>query len=333
MNHWQSRGLLAWLLLPLGMLFYTVAALRRILYRRGICAVAQLPVPVIVVGNITAGGTGKTPLVLALAQALAQAGHRPGIISRGYGARLGHPRAVPVNGDPADYGDEPCLLARRAGCPVWVGTDRVATARALLAGNASCDVLISDDGLQHLALARDVEIAVVDGDRGFGNGWPLPAGPLREPVNRLRTVNRIVVNGGDPDHPPAIPGDVPLSRMHLAGDTLNNLADPALNQSLQSWSGKPVHAVAGIGHPPRFFAALRAAGLICTTHAFRDHHPYVADDLAFDGDTPVVMTEKDAVKCAAFSTARHWALRVDATLTPPITGDLLQLIRQRSTHG
>ena len=333
MNHWQSRGLLAWLLLPLAGLFYAIAAIRRALYRIGIFTAARLPVPVIVIGNITAGGTGKTPLVLALAQALAQAGHRPGIISRGYGARLSHPRAVPVNGDPANYGDEPCLLARRAGCSVWVGTDRASTARALLASDASCDVLISDDGLQHLALARDFEIAVIDGDRGFGNGWPLPAGPLREPIRRLRTVNRIVVNGGDPDHTPAIPGDVPLSRMHLAGDTLNNLADPALNQSLHSWSGKSVHAVAGIGHPPRFFAALRAAGLICREHPFPDHHRYTADDLAFGDDAPVVMTEKDAVKCTAFSAPHHWMLRVDATLTPPLTGDLIQLIRQRTTHG
>jgi len=333
MNHWQSRGLLAWLLLPLGILFYAVAALRRGLYRCGLRTAARLPVPVIVVGNITAGGTGKTPLVLALAQSLAQSGCRPGIISRGYGARLSHPRAVPVNGDPADYGDEPCLLARRAGCPVWVGNNRVATASALLAADRSCDVLISDDGLQHLALARDIEIAVVDGDRGVGNGWPLPAGPLREPVSRLKTVNRIVVNGGGPAAPPASPSDLLRSRMHLSGDTLSNLANPSLTQPLSSWAGRRVHAVAGIGHPPRFFAALRAAGLICTEHPFPDHHPYTLEDLDFGDEAPVVMTEKDAVKCAAFSAPSHWMLRVDATISPPLTGDLLQLIRPRSTHG
>lgn len=326
--HWQTRGPLALLLLPVAALFAAVAAARRCAYRCKLLHTEQAGVPVIVIGNITAGGTGKTPLVLWLAQFLAARGKRPGIISRGYGATRGDPRAVPVNGSAADYGDEPCLLAQRAGCPVWVGTNRAATARALRAAHPDVDVIISDDGLQHYRLARDVEIAVIDGARGLGNGWPLPAGPLREPASRLATVDAVVINGGD------APGAFPQAvTMQLEGDTLRNLHDPQQTVTAAYFRGRQVYAVAGIGNPSRFFAQLQRLGLDCVTRAFPDHHVYTAQDLRFAGDHHVVMTEKDAVKCAAFATTRHWALVVNAVPDESLGDTIVARLAQARRHG
>ena len=310
-TYWQQRGAFALLLLPLTALFAAVAALRRAAWRHGLIKAQHPGVPVIIVGNISAGGTGKTPLTLWLAQFLQQQGKYPGIISRGYGAPATNPRVVTTDGKPEDYGDEPCLMAQRAGCPVWVGTDRVAVARALLEAHPRTDVILSDDGLQHYRLARDFEIAVIDGARGLGNGWLLPSGPLREPSARLNDVDAVVINGRDETRawPQAL-------AMQLDGNRFRNLLHPEQTVSSEHFRGKRVHAIAGIGNPQRFFAQLGRLGLSCMPRAFADHHAYTAQDLAFAGNDEIVMTEKDAVKCAAFATARHWALIVNAEPDP-----------------
>lgn len=326
--HWQNRGAVANLLLPVALLFATVAMLRRLAWRNGLLKTRQAGVPVIVVGNITAGGTGKTPLVLWLAEFLRANDRRPGVISRGYGAARSDPRPVPVEGSPVDYGDEPCLLARRAGCPVWVGADRTATALALRSAHPEVDVIISDDGLQHYRLARDFEIAVIDGARGLGNGWPLPAGPLREPASRLATVDAVVVNG--PDHTAAWPR---AYAMQLEGGRFRNLHDPHRTVDAAHFRGRRVHAVAGIGNPQRFFDHLRQLGVDCATRAFPDHHAYVPGDLRFAGTDEVVMTEKDAVKCAAFATASHWALVVNAGIDPELGEQILARLAQAKRNG
>jgi tetraacyldisaccharide 4'-kinase len=301
-QYWQTRNPLAWALLPLSALFCLLAGLRAMAYRIGWLRVRRLGVPLIVVGNITVGGTGKTPLVVWLARRAAAAGFKPGIVTRGYrGAARQWPQVVRADSDPHWVGDEPVLLARRAHCPVIAGPGRVA-AGARLRDEFGCDLLISDDGLQHYALGRDVEIAVMDGRR-FGNGFCLPAGPLRERVGRLRRVDWVVVNG-TPRR-----GEIGL---RLTGDVAVCLADPAISRPLAAFVGEKVTAVAGIGNPSRFFSLLRAAGLEVREQAFADHHRFVAEDLAKLGDALVMMTEKDAVKCAAFGRANHWYLPVCA---------------------
>jgi len=327
-RHWQTRGPLAMLLLPLAALLATVAAARRLAYRGGLLRARRAGVPVIVVGNITAGGTGKTPLVLWLAQFLRQRGRHPGIVSRGYGAARTDPRAVPAGSAPHEYGDEPCLLAGRAGCPVWVGTDRAATAHALRTAHPEIDVIISDDGLQHYRLARDFEIALIDGARGLGNGWPLPAGPLREPASRLAAVDAVVVNGGP------VAGAWPQAiTMRLQGHDFHNLRDPQQVVQAAHFRKQQVHAVAGIGNPQRFFAHLQRLGLACTMHEFPDHHAYTPRDLQFAGADHVVMTEKDAVKCTAFATERHWALIVNAAIDDRLGEMIIARLAQANRHG
>lgn len=327
-KHWQHRGAAALLLLPFAALFGVVSALRRAAWRHGLLRARHPGVPVIVVGNITAGGTGKTPLTLWLAQYLRGQGRHPAIISRGYGAARSDPRVVPPDGTPQDYGDEPCLLAQRAGCPVWVGSDRVAVARALCEAHPETDVILSDDGLQHYRLARDFEIAVIDGTLGLGNGWLLPAGPLREPASRLATVDAVVVNGRDATHawPQALV-------MQLEGSEFRNLLQPQQVVGAAHFSGRRVYAIAGIGNPRRFFAQLGRLGISCMPRAFPDHHAYVAEDLAFAGDGEIVMTEKDAVKCTPFATARHWALVIDAEPDTRLGEMILARLAETSRHG
>lgn len=330
-GHWQKRGLGGALLLPVALLFAALARLRRLAYRSGLLRAQRAGVPVFIIGNITAGGTGKTPLVLWLVRHLREHGRRPGIISRGYGAPRRDPRAVPANGAARDYGDEPCLLARRAGCPVWVGADRVATARALRAAHPDTDVIISDDGLQHYRLARDFEIAVIDGTRGLGNGWPLPAGPLREPESRLATVDAVLVNGDDVHgiaarHPQAM-------AMRLEGREFRKLLNPAHTADAAHFSGQQLHAIAGIGNPERFFAHLRQLGIECTTHPFPDHHVFRPQDIDFPGADSVVMTQKDAVKCEPFAGGRHWALVVNAEPDARLGEMILARLSQADTHG
>ena len=322
-QHWQRMTFVSALLYPLSVLFRTVVALRRAAYSKALLPSVRLPVPVIVVGNITVGGTGKTPLVLWLAGFLAENGRQPGIVSRGYGAPDTEPREVTPGSDPARSGDEPVLLAQRSGCPVWIGRDRPATAAALLRAHPRCDVIVSDDGLQHYALARDAEIAVIDRSRGLGNGLMLPAGPLREPASRLRSVDAVVVNGGDPGK--RLPRAVGMA---LEGREFRNLLNPGHVVGPGHFQRLRVHAVAGIGNPSRFFDHLRALGLTFEAHPFPDHHAYAASDLAFEGCDAIVMTEKDAVKCASFATERQWALRVDAVPGPELGELVLRTLRK-----
>jgi tetraacyldisaccharide 4'-kinase len=284
--------------------YRALRALHRAPYTLGLRRAQRLPMPVIVVGNISVGGTGKTPLVIVLVEALRARGLRPGVISRGYGRSADAAELLDASSTAQRVGDEP-LLIHAAGIPVAVGRDRVAAGRLLLE-RYGCDVIVADDGLQHLALFRDVEICVVDGMRRFGNGRLLPAGPLREPRARLDWVDFRVCNGGQPSA-----GEVP---MQLVGDTAVSLSDPRTHKPLSEFAGGRVHAVAGIGNPARFFAALRTAGIETIEHPFADHHPFVADDLVFGEDLPVLMTQKDAVKCAAFAPPGCWQVPVRAIL-------------------
>jgi tetraacyldisaccharide 4'-kinase len=300
---WYGGGRAPWWTGPLAALYGGATRLRRGLYRRGWLHSEALPVPVLVVGNVSVGGTGKTPLTIALAEALGARGWRPGVASRGYGGSAEGPLLLGEAPDPAVAGDEPCLI-RAAGVPVAVGRDRPAAARLLVA--AGCDLVIADDGLQHYRLRRDVEICVIDGARRFGNGRLLPAGPLREPQARLAEVDFRVCNGGEP-----APGEVPMS---LAGDEAQRLAEPAQRRPLADFAGRRVHAVAAIGHPERFFAGLRARGIEVVAHAFPDHHAYRPEDLAFGDGLPVLMTAKDAVKCVAWAGPDWWSVPVRAEL-------------------
>jgi len=290
------------LLLPLAWLFCLVAQGRRRAYRLGWLKTHRLPVPVIVVGNLSVGGTGKTPAVLWLAGLLRRRGWRPGILLRGYGgASRSWPQRVTPECDPLQVGDEAVLLARRSGAPVAAGPDRVAAARLL--GEAGCDIILSDDGLQHYRLLRDLEILVVDAARGFGNRRCLPAGPLREPAGRARDVDFVLCNGG------ICAGG---TRMELIAAAAVNLRDPQLTRPLDAWRGQRVTAVAGIGNPARFFAMLREAGLALDERPYPDHHPFAARDAEDWPAGSVLMTEKDAVKCASFAGADHWYVPVEA---------------------
>lgn len=307
---WYGRSPLYLALLPVAALFWLAVAVRRSFYRIGLLASVRLAVPVIVIGNISVGGTGKTPLVLWLADFLRRQGRSPGIISRGYGGSVDRVREVQADSNPALVGDEPLLLARKAGCPVWIGRDRVAAARALLLAHPECDLLLSDDGLQHYRLGRDMEIVVVDGGRRFGNGCMLPAGPLREGLSRLGTVDAVVVNG-DPGS-----GTSNEFGMRLQGERIYSLRHPGRRVAAKDLAGKNIHAVAGIGNPQRFFEHLKGLGLNFEPHCFPDHHAYRPEDLAYDAADVLLMTEKDAVKCADFADDRFWVLEVEAVLTP-----------------
>lgn len=322
--YWTDKNFIAVLLLPLAWLFAGLAALRRAAYRTGLIKATRLPVPVIVVGNITAGGTGKTPLTMWLVQRLRAAGFTPGVVSRGYGGRAPTwPQWVTPSSDPIQVGDEPVLIAQRAQCPVAVAPQRVAAAQMMLAC-APCDVLICDDGLQHYALARDVEIAVVDGVRKFGNGWRLPAGPLRESIVRLRTVDFVVMHGT------AGAGEFAL-RLELG--SAYNLRDTASVRNIASFHSGTVHAVAGIGYPARFFQQLRAAGVQLIEHPFPDHHVYAPGDLDFGDELPVLMTEKDAVKCRGFASTQCWAVTAQAYVDAHLATLVLEKLKKVAVHG
>jgi tetraacyldisaccharide 4'-kinase len=313
-RYWSSLNIVAVALWPLGLLYGGLMILRRLAYRWDLLKSQRVGVPVIVVGNITVGGTGKTPLVMRLAEIVRAAGYRPGIVSRGYGGQSPHwPRRVKPDSDPREVGDEPVLLARRCGCPVAVDPDRVAAARTLLNDHA-CNVILADDGLQHYALARDIEIAVIDGQRGLGNGSCLPAGPLREPPGRLRSVDFVVGNGA------VRRGEY---MMTLVGEQAVNLVDSYVTCSLAAFRDGMVHAVAAIGDPLRFFNFLKERGLRVLEHPFPDHYFFTAADLDFNDDLPVLMTEKDAVKCRPLAQERFWYVPVQARLDPELERQLL----------
>lgn len=300
------------LIAPLGWIYAAVSRVRRAAYGTGLLRPQRLTRPVVVVGNLTVGGTGKTPLTIYLAHELGAAKLKVGIVSRGYGRRGGGARYVHPDSDWRDVGDEPLIVARRTGCPTMVAADRAAAARTLIARGA--DVILSDDGLQHLRLGRDCEIVVVDGSRGFGNGRLLPAGPLREPAAALGRADLVVVNG-EPAHG-SLEGVLPAGtlRMRLVAQPAVRLDGGGLRE-LTAFSGQRVHAVAGIGNPQRFFRQLSELGLEVIAHPFPDHHSFAARELAFADDLPILMTEKDAVKCAAFADARLWCVPVSAAFS------------------
>lgn len=325
-RNWYSRrpAPASTLLLPLSWIFGGAAALRRSMYRAHLLRSTRMPVPAIVVGNITLGGAGKTPLVAALVAALVARGRHPGVVSRGYGRATRNTREVREGDDPRDVGDEPLLLAQ-CGAPVFVGHDRVDAARALLAAHPSVDVLVSDDGLQHYRLARDVEIAVVDAVRGFGNARLLPAGPLRERLPRLRSVDAIVwrTNGNAQASGIGHPHEF-VARYEP--QPWSNVSDP-MRAFDATWLTDPRSvAIAGIANPDAFFAWLGAHGFTGAAHPFSDHHAYSRADVAFDGAPAILMTEKDGVKCRAFADPRMWMQPIRAQVEKSLIDFVLERI-------
>ncbi len=318
---WYEDHFIGALLMPLGFLFSDVVKFRKFLYRIGVLKRHKLSVPVVVVGNITVGGTGKTPLTIWLANLLQASGFKPGIISRGYGGKAEDwPQRVTPDSDPHFIGDEALLMAKQTGCPIAVGPIRAAAAQLLIA-EAGCDLIISDDGLQHYALHRDIEIAVVDGERRFGNGYCLPAGPLREPIERLNSVDFVIVNGDAYEENELA--------MRLVGDELVNCSTGTL-KNLSDFKDVECHALAGIGNPKRFFKVLESAGIPCKAHSFPDHHQYQSNEIVFGDDKPVLMTEKDAVKCMGFAGAQHWYLPVKVVPDSSFSEQFLNLLKRKA---
>lgn len=349
-NEWQRRGGGALIFLPFALLFAVIVRVRRHLYISRLLPSWRAPVPVVVVGNITVGGTGKTPLTLEILEILQKRGWTPGVVARGYGRvprgehdPLGVVRVFPDVATPEHFGDEPVLIARRSRVPVYISPNRPAAARALLAAHPEVNVLVSDDGLQHYALARDIELAVVDGERLFGNGLPLPAGPMREPLARLQSVDAVVVNGAASrgreragNHEKA-PGARQFA-MHLGRETFVSLANAderAPEEFAHALRGRAVAEVAGIGNPERFFDHLARLGIRGRRHPFADHHAFQPSDLKLPAAEIIVMTEKDAVKCRAFADARMWFMRVEAILSPDFDDFLLTRLAtaRRSADG
>ncbi|MFZ6875476.1 tetraacyldisaccharide 4'-kinase [Undibacterium sp. Di27W] len=333
LNAWQKRGLLACLLWPVSRLFQLIVTFRFGLFVMGYKAQTKLPVPVVVVGNIFIGGTGKTPLVIWLVQQLKLAGWHPAVISRGYGVHAESVILLDATSQPQQVGDEPVLIAARAACPVAVGRDRVAVACCVLAANPQVDVIIADDGLQHYALGRDVELVLFD-QRGAGNGWLLPAGPLREPVERRRDFTICNLARQDTALPDMMPADT--VRMHLQAGQAYRLHDDTQRKPMTQFAGQRLLAAAGIGNPQRFFDMLAAQGLPCQTRAFPDHHPFDAQSFkGIDADC-ILITEKDAVKCrqipALLEDTRIWVVPVEAQLDAAFAASLIQMISEKK-HG
>lgn len=324
----RADRLIAALLTPLGWLYCGLAALRALAYRRGLLASFEAGAPVIVVGNLSVGGTGKTPLVRWLVAHLVALGLSPGIATRGYGAaagaHAGDLHLVPRDADPALFGDEPVLLAADSRAPVAVGRDRVAAARALV--RRGCDVVVTDDGLQHYRLRRQCEILVVDGSRGHGNGRCLPAGPLREPLRRAARVDLAIATGG---------GQPGFAALALEPEAAISLTHPGRSRPLGDFAGERVTAVAGIGNPARFFRMLEAHGLTLDARAYPDHHGFTSEDIGAWGTAPVLMTEKDAVKCrrlrprAGTQWPELWAVPVTAVPAPTFIAALDRLLAER----
>ncbi len=316
--YWYRRSLIAYLLWPVAWMYCQLMRLRRGYFKFRNKFWPRLPVPVVIIGNISVGGTGKTPMVIWLANQLRSLGLKPGIVSRGYGGKAKQwPQAVSGRSDPLEVGDEPVLLATRVGCPVYVGPKRMKAARRLLKEHG-CDVLISDDGLQHYKLQRDIEIAMIDSKRRFGNGFCLPAGPLREPAQRLRDVDYVVVNGL------AQAGEY---AMGLTGSIAVNLLDRSMTQTLEGFRHQVVHAVAGIATPKRFFDMLSVNGIQVEEHPFPDHHRFSREDIEFGDDLPVLMTEKDAVKCKSFVLPNVWVVPISAVPDKTFAASLLNAIK------
>lgn len=308
-DSWYKDGGWSKLLSPLSSIYASVSTQRRKKFLSNQSTLWQSPVPIVVVGNISVGGTGKTPVTLALIEYLKTLGYTPGVVSRGYGGKaLSYPYEVMADSSAARSGDEPLLIKQRTNCCVVVDPDRVAAVKYLLEVS-NCDLIISDDGLQHYALARHIELAIVDGERGLGNGRLLPAGPLREPAQRLNEVNFVLVNGGQWSYSAGESNRFSLHPEHFVNVKTGE------TKSLAQWAGISCHAIAGIGNPQRFFNTLADLNVSVKSHkVFADHHKITAAEIAFDDSLPVLMTEKDAVKCREFSSDKLWYLSVDAQL-------------------
>lgn len=319
---WRRKNTLFYLvLMPLSWLFALVTSIRRLAYKEGFLKSYALRVPVIIVGNINVGGSGKTPAVIWLVKQLKLQGYIPAVISRGYGGSATQATSVTPASLPSIVGDEPVLIASRSHCPVWVGTDRVQVATELLKAHPTCNVIVSDDGLQHYRLKRDIEIAIVDATMPPQGAYLLPAGPLREPLSRLKKVDAIVCNGQKLDES--------FYQMQLVGEQFYNLADTNIKANVEDFKHKNIKAMAGIGKPERFFAHLRKLGLTFVSVSFNDHYAFCAEDLAKIDCDVLIMTEKDAVKCKSFAQPHHWVLpveaRIDVALLPLVLAKLEKL--------
>ena len=326
---WYGPSAPVWMA-PLSWLYGALMAVRSVLYRMGLRHRIRVGAPVVVVGNLTVGGTGKTPLVAWLSTRLSAVGMRVAVVSRGYGGRAKGVTRVTLHSRASEVGDEPLLLARRAQATIFIGRDRVAAAKAAVADGA--DIVLCDDGLQHLALVRDCEIVVIDGQRGFGNGCLLPRGPLRESTRRLRRVNAVVVNGAISATGFQLPSFLANTRFEMRlrpGDARPVSGGGAL-RALAAFRGAGVHAVAAIGNPQRFFDMLRESGLTLYEHPFPDHHAFKPGDLNFGDRLPVLMTEKDAVKCAPFADDRCWFVPVTADFNENEARRLVDLVLARA---
>jgi tetraacyldisaccharide 4'-kinase len=320
---WYQSHPIRWVLYPLSALYRLIISLRKQAYQRGILTRHKMPVPVIIVGNITVGGTGKTPFVIWLVEQLRDAGYKPGIISRGYGSKPpSYPYEVTAASTAKQAGDEPLLISNRTGCPLVIDPQRSQAAVHLLSKH-HCDVIISDDGLQHYALDRDIEIALVDTDRRFGNKLCLPAGPLREPMTRLNSVDFVVYHGSEQGQ---------HYQMQLTPQQWINLAKPEQQLPLEAFAEQEVHAIAGIGNPQRFFDQLCQYKTIVHPHPFTDHHQYQLIDLDFKDELPVLMTEKDAVKCQSFAQPHHWYLPVSAAISDGLCEAIIKKLKD-PTNG
>lgn len=327
---------LLWLAIPLNWLFVVFSLIRRVLYRLGLKKTYRAPVPVIVVGNISVGGTGKTPLTMALVELLQRAGFKPGIVSRGYGGQGPFPHLISEHSDPQATGDEPYMLHSVTGVPVCVSPQRAEAIQHLLE-HAECNVIISDDGLQHYAMGRDIEIAVVDATRGLGNGWRLPCGPLRESVRRLKRVDYVLLNGASEGGKVPLPTPLvknltqrnALIEMQIATRGWRRVSD---SQEIETPDGESVIAIAGIGNPKRFFDLLEAEKLhITETRVFADHHGFDASDFFNVSNLyPIVMTEKDAVKCKPFARPHWYYLKVGAQLPESFEQHIIKRVQEHS---
>lgn len=324
MRHWwtQKPHWLTALLMPLEYIYRAVICIRQWGYQIGLLKTHHASTPIVVVGNITVGGSGKTPFVITLAKALTTEGYKVGLISRGYrGKRQQDPQIVDNNSHPDQVGDEALLLKQLTGCPMVVGKQRIAAARMLLA-HSPCDIIISDDGLQHYSMHRDLEIHMVDGIRRFGNQHCLPAGPLREPLNRLKSIPLHIATTHQQSHE---------HLMTLNPAPLYQINKPHEQLPLDHLP-KTVHALCGIGHPERFFNQLRSLGCDVTPHTFPDHHRYTAKDINIPNADMIIMTEKDAVKCRQFVDDRHWCLPISGSLSNSSMKAILDHIHALTGH-
>ena len=314
---WYSKNIFSLLLSPLSLIYISIIYLRYTLYQLGLISITKINVPTIVIGNIVAGGTGNTPLVIWLAKYFKDKGFLPGIVSRGYGGTyLSNIELVKPTSNPLLVGDEPVIIARNTNCPVVVAKKRAKGAKELVE-KYNCNIILCDDGMQHYSLARDIEIAVIDGQRRFGNNYCFPAGPLREPKSRIFKADLIVskYNARTCEH-----------KMDYIYHQLVSLNELSKTIPISDLYGMTVHAIAGINNPDHFFSYLRSHKLELIIHKFPDHYSYTEDDVKFDDNFPVVMTEKDAVKCLNYSSDKHWYIPISAELSKSFVCDLDKLM-------